>query len=240
MSEISEPLHPDFQKILRQFKKRYGDKQGTSYFYAWVRKMGLDDTKPYGREAFESYNWAQDEINYWKQTKDAKFYKVDALFPLSSMNNNVYVEDELIRAGRTLAGKPVNINHDSIPIVGVEIIDSEYEDGAEECIIRVANTAICPYSKSAPEYEGQNINRLIADEKIPQVSIEIPKDYYRRLEPHPEGTKIVGFRFGGLGMLTKNVLPGVPLTRIMPVETMAERIVERFDKKRRIKLIIKI
>ena len=55
MEKIGEPLHPDFQKILRQFQKRYGDKQGLSYFWGWVNNLGLNPDKPYGwRESAES------------------------------------------------------------------------------------------------------------------------------------------------------------------------------------------
>lgn len=43
---VSEPLHPDYQKTLSGMKSKYGDEKGTSVFYAWRNKHGLDDTKP--------------------------------------------------------------------------------------------------------------------------------------------------------------------------------------------------
>ena len=43
---IRLPMHESFIKILDRFKKQYGDKLGTQYFYSWVNKNGYDDTKP--------------------------------------------------------------------------------------------------------------------------------------------------------------------------------------------------
>ena len=39
------PIHPDFQKIYNSFIKRYKG-QGKEYYYRWVNKNKLDDTKP--------------------------------------------------------------------------------------------------------------------------------------------------------------------------------------------------
>ena len=52
-SRVGEPRHTDFEKIYRQFMKRYcgsPDKEcekGKSIYYAWLNAHGLDDTKPY-------------------------------------------------------------------------------------------------------------------------------------------------------------------------------------------------
>ena len=44
------PIHPDFQKILNNFIKQYGQKKGKQIYYAWLNKMGYDDTKPFPKE----------------------------------------------------------------------------------------------------------------------------------------------------------------------------------------------
>jgi hypothetical protein len=213
MIRVDEPLHPDFQKILQQFIKHYGKELGTQYFYAWVNQLGLDDTKPYVQSQ-EKFQWAQSHFRYIKQDKFAKYYKVEAAFPLTSMNFTVYTEYELERAARTLVGKPVNINHESHTLKGVTIEDAEYEDEAVECLLRVLN--------DAGHGLGLNIQRMIEEGDILQVSIEA--SCTRGLKSSPEGDVCVGLNFTGLGLLTKDVLPGIPLTRIIPVE----RIVESF------------
>lgn len=210
MQKISEPLHPDFQKILQQFIKRYGQAIGTQYFHAWVNQLGLDDTKPYGHR--EKFKWAQSHFRFVKQDKGAKYYQVEAAFPLSSMNRNVYTEFELERAARTLVGKPVNINHESHVLNGVTIDDAEYEDGAVECLLKVLNNAGHGLSL--------NIQKMIEEGDVLNVSIEA--SCRRGIKRSPEGDVCLGLNFTGLALLTKDALPGIPLTRIMPVEAIVE------------------
>jgi len=214
------PRHPDFEKIYRAFMKRYCGspdnecEKGKRVYYAWLNKMGLDDTKPY-RKPQEKFNWAKSAFSFLKQDKNAKYYKVEALFPVVSMNNNVYTEEELIRAARTLIGKPVNLNHEGHTLKGVEIIDAEYEDGAVEVLLRVL--------KTAGRGLGVNICDMIDKGEIVHVSIEAS---CRNISLEPMdgefGRKCEGLVFTGLALLTKDVLPGVPLTRIEPVERLVE------------------
>ena len=53
-----------------------------------------------------------------------------------SRNLRKYVKEELVRAARTLIGKPVTINHDSHSIVG-HVIDAEEEENAIEYVAEV-------------------------------------------------------------------------------------------------------
>ncbi len=48
------PKHPDFVKIYNRFKKQYKSK-GESLYFAWLKKKGYDDTKPFpnGKEKKE-------------------------------------------------------------------------------------------------------------------------------------------------------------------------------------------
>ena len=219
-STVGEPRHPDFEKIYRQFMKRYCGSEdnecekGKRVYYAWLNKMGLDDTKPY-RKPQEAFNWAKSYFKFIKQDETAKWYKVEALFPIVSMNRNVYTEDELIRAARTLIGKPVNLNHTDHVLRGVTIEDAEYEDGAVEVLLKVL--------KTAGRGIGKNICDMIDNGEILHVSIEAS---CRTIKPVPIngeiGRKCEGLVFTGLALLTKDVLPGVPLTRIEPVEKIVE------------------
>jgi len=209
MSEkISEPIHPDFQRILRMFIQQYGEDKGRRLYYAWLNKYGLDDTKSLDSQRGklrrkERFDWA----GYLRHIKreDGKYYKVWAVFPIVSLNLNKYTEDELMRAARTLVGKPVNINHE-FKLEDVEIIDAEYEDNSVECLIFIDNKA---------EFEGKRIIDMIDNEEIIHVSIEA---ICRTFTWNDEGRKCEGLIFSGLALLTRDAFPGIPLTRIEPFE----------------------
>jgi hypothetical protein len=88
----------------------------------------------------------------------------------------------------------------------VQVYDADYEGDCAECLLRVLKG-----SKALQEIERGNVMH---------VSVEI--DCLRGSEWTPEGSTCRGLVFTGLALLTKDVLPGVPLTRIMPVEKLVE------------------
>jgi len=207
------PRHPDFEKIYQAFMWRYckGEtecEEGKQIYYAWLKKLGLDDTKPYQypQETREKFSWTEPYIQFLKEDEQAKYFKVEALFPLSSMNNNLYTLDELLRGARSLIGKQVNWSHTGELAPEVQIYDAEYEDDCVECVLRVA--------------KGSKALDLIEKGQVLHVSIEA--DCLRGSELTPDGWTCKGLVFTGLALLTKDVLPGVPLTRIMPVEKLVE------------------
>lgn len=207
------PRHSDFQKIYDAFMWRYCEDHkecdtGKSNYYAWLNKLGVDDTEPYRypQETREKFSWIAPHLEFIKEDDQAKYYKVEALFPLSSMNRNVYTRDELMKACRSLVGKPTNLNHTSQVFPEVQIVDADYEDDTVECLDRI--------EKNSKALE------MIEKGDIFQVSIEA--ECLRGTEPTPEGSMCKGLLFTGKAYLTKDVLPGVPLTRIMPVEKLVE------------------
>jgi len=216
------PMHPDFQKILKQFKDRYGDEEGEDLFYAWLNKRKLDDTKPYSTQAQlkESFQWAKPLFSLFKKDKEAKYYKVEAGFPVNSMNNNIYTEDELLRATSSLPGKHVDLNHNiNNKIEGVEIVAANYEDGAVETILKILNDAKLP--------NGKLVIDAIDSKEIDHVSIEADcKGAYER----SDGYEVVGLQFTGLALLDQEALPGIPLTRLMPLESIRESIFDEVKK----------
>jgi len=204
------PRNSDFEKIYQAFMWRYcKDKkeceEGKRVYYAWLNKLGLDDTKPYQKPQ-EKFSWTKSYLQFLKEDEKAKYFKVEALFPLSSMNDNMYTEDELLQAARSLVGKTVDLNHTDEKLPEVTIYDAQYEDDCVECLLKV-------------EKESKAL-KLIEKGEILQVSIEA--DCLRGTEQTPEGNVCKGLVFTGLALLTKDVLPGVPLTRIMPVESIVE------------------
>ncbi len=193
--------HPDFEKIHNAFLTHYKKEPqlGESRYAEWLKALGLDDSKPY-RSPQERFQWAKTLIEQVKEDSDSNFYKVEALFPLESMNGNTYTREELLQATRTLTGKPSNLNHNlTQKLPEIEILAAQFEDDSAECLVRIPKTS--------------NIPKMISEKEIVNVSVEADWSH---------GIAGKGLVFEGLAWLTKGVLPGVPLTRIEPVEKIAE------------------
>ncbi len=208
--------HPDFEKIHATFLQHYSkDPQvGEKRYQQWVKDSSLDETRGYYEQGVEraqnkqSFAWADFLIQFVKEDKEAKYYKVEALFPVESMNKDSppFTRDEVLQSARTLTGKPSDLNHDhSQMLEGVEVKAAQFEDDCVECLVRVL--------KNSP------LNGMIERKEIVSVSIEGEWSH---------GLPGQGLVLTGLGWLTKKTtLPGIPLTRIIPVE----RIVESFEVK---------
>ena len=106
-----------------------------------------------------------------------------------------------MQAARSLTGKPSDLNHEvSKTLVGVEVVAAQFEDDCVECLVRVP--------KVSP------LVGMIDRKEIVNVSIE--GEWSHGVPGH-------GLVLTGLGWLTKDtMLPGIPLTRITPVERIAE------------------
>ncbi len=243
------PLHPDFQKILDQFKARYGNKKGTSVFYAWINKRKLDYTKAYSQaqlqrrcqqireklcscsqtcdgtgpcKAFESFQWAKPLIKLFKQDNEAKYYQVEAHFAVTSMNNRIYTLEEILQAVHTLPAEgTVDLNHVADWIMPtVDIMAANFEDGAAECIIRVPN--------GTKDAKGRDVQGSIDSGEIDCVSVEVEADI--AVQNLAGETELRGMKYTGLALLDQDALPGIPLTRIMPLEYLAESIFSEVEK----------
>jgi hypothetical protein len=203
--------HPDFEKIHSAFLSHYSKdpKLGESRYANWVKFSDLDETQSYYLQGAaragtkQSFEWANFLLQFVKEDKEAFYYKVEALFPVESMNDGPpFTRDEVLQSARTLTGKPSNLNHTSQDLKGVEVVAAQFEDDCVECLVRVL--------KSSP------LIGMIDRKEIVNVSIEGEWSH---------GVPGQGLVLTGLGWLTKSsTLPGIPLTRIMPVE----RIVESF------------
>ncbi len=223
------PMHKDFKKILSQFVARYGQEKGSSLFYAWINKRGLDDTRPYSPEQLklnhesltslvaglqESFQWSQPLAKLLKQDKEAKYYQVEAHFAVTSMNGNVYTLEELLQAIHTLPGKHVDLNHNLDWKIGsVEITAAMVENGCAECIIRVPNGAL--------DAKGRDVQECFDTGVYHAVSIEAN---CLNSELTAAGNMAVGLKYTGLAVLDEDALPGIPLTTIAPLEKLMESI----------------
>jgi hypothetical protein len=225
--------HPDFQKIQSQFIQQCGEQEGLQRYQEWVDRLGLDESKSYMSNASmrEKFQWIQRHADFrlWKEDTEAKYWRVEAGFPVESMNENVYTKEELTRAARTIKGKTINLNHKfSLPTI--EILAGEYESDIVECVVRVPNSLHCPICDRT-----KTINDLIESGGIVNVSLEASCDY--GTGPHGE---CEGMNFTGLSLLTKDVLPGIPLTRLMPLESIMVEALQVNETKTEVKKMKKL
>lgn len=216
--------HRDFQRIHDEFTAYYKDPQkGDSEYYDWLHALNADEFQAY-RNCLESFQWAKDMISLLREDQDNKYYRILVGFPITSMNENVYQERDLIAASLDLAGAHPNLNHKSEFWFSPEnpmntwgtltVTAAKFEDRAVEAILQVPKTAVCPICN------GRKMTELIDEKKIVNVSLEggcaLQVD-------NPMGQhECHGFRFNkkGFSLLTSDILPGIPMARIKPLESI--------------------
>jgi archaellum component FlaC len=219
--------HRDFRRIYDEFVNYYKDHiKGESEYYKWLKALSLDEAREYGA-ATESFRWAKDMIRYLREDADNKYYEVLIGFPLQSMNGNVYHERDLIAAALNLKGKCPDLNHKdefwfspnnprnrwgNLPVV-----DAKYEDGAIEAILQVPKDAVCPIC------DGAKMTDLIDEQRIVNVSLA------GKCATTRYGGECEGFQFSDppFTLLTTDVLPGIPLARIRPLESIMVEALQR-------------
>ena len=238
----TESRHVDFQRIYDEFLNYYKDRvKGESEYSAWLKALRLDETKQYGW-ARESFQWAKDMLQYLREDKDNKYYSILLGFPIKSMNGNVYRERDLIAAALSLKGKHPSLNHKTEFWFSpknkenkwgtLTVADAKYEDGAIETILQVPKEAVCPICN------GAKMTHLIDSKRIVNVSLEgecLGGVCY-------DGT-CEGFTFTDppFTLLTTDVLPGIPLARIKPLESiMVEALQSSTRKKPKMKVKAKV
>lgn len=215
--------HQDFEYILGEFNRYYckGEAEcpkAMSEYNAWLKALKLNDSKSYG-QARESFQWAKDMISRFKEDASNVYYKVLVGFPTKSMNRNVYKERDLVAAAHTLVGKHPSINHKDEYRLSpanphnrwgvVTVVAAAPEDGAVEAILQVPKTAKCPVCN------GALLTELIDAKRIYNVSLE------GACNGHDHEGNCDGFEFteNGFSLLTTDVLPGIPMTKIFPLES---------------------
>jgi len=216
------PRHEDFERIYQNFLKQYGKEEGEIYYHAWLNKNDLDDTKPYQVEAQylrESFGWIKEpEIEFVREDKDAKYYKMRALTANLSMNENDYRNWQyMMRVAPSLGWRPLNMNHDHsqwLPYPDARVFKAQFEDMTVETMVRIPKT-------------------------LPEVIYKLDNDLilHPSIEGHPIKAHYVGetfvpdqYVFQALALLEKGVqLPGDPLTTIEPFiinESLGHSLVE--------------
>jgi len=148
----------------------------------------------------ESFRWAP-PIEFYKMVEgeEGRFYKVHAIHVTTTGNRAKYTEEELRFSARSLAERPLGLNHErELQFPRSKVVDSEFEGMKVEAIIKVAD---------------EEVNRLYDAGKIKNVSIEAK---YRSRDAGETRVLVPrGIVFTRLDLLTEGFAPGDPLASIM-------------------------
>ena len=204
--------HSDFERIRNEFIKYYGSvKMGDDEYRAWLKALNLDEDKSYGSSQKEKFSFLKPMIAKLKEDKDNIYYRVLVGFPLTSMNDNLYTQSKLsAAAGGLVDAFDCNLNHiHDLEFTGCRYIAARFEDGAVEAVLKVPRALLCTIDLSQHYYEvgeGKPLYQYIDEGTIVNQSLE--------------ADETGGFHFTGSALLTKDTLPGIPLSRIFPLETV--------------------
>ena len=222
------PRHMDFLRIYTEFCNYYKE-QGETEYYDWLHALKLDETKEYGH-ARESFYWKKEDIAFIEEDTDNKYYEVEVGFPTKSMNGNIYKERDLIAGALTLKGKHPSLNHKAEFWFSpenphnrwgnIELVDGKYHEGSCKALIQVPKETVCPICNGKPMTE------LIDNKKIVNVSLEGDCASGRCYDGTCNGFYFTDPPFT---FLTTDILPGIPLTRIKPLESIMVEALHRAD-----------
>ena len=215
--------HQDFNRIRNEFVSYYKDSvKGEAEYYVWLNALHLDEGLCYA-QTHEKFMWAKDMLKTVGEDAQNKYYKVLVAFPLESMNGNVYHEADLREDVKTVTKGYPSLNHkdaywfnpnckfgdktfEQSKFGSVYITGAEYEDGAVEALLKVPKSTVCPVT-------GELLHKVIDDKRIVNVSLEGFTASNGRFHFNEQ----IPFT-----LLMSNVLPGIPLARIFPIEQRLE------------------
>ena len=205
--------HNDFIRIRNEFINYYkNEAKGDYEYYQWLNALHLDEGLCYS-QTHESFQWAKDMLKTVGEDAENKYYKVLVAFPLESMNGNIYKEADLQEDARSVTKGHPSLNHKDEYLFcpeskwgAVYVTGAEYEDGAVEALLKVPKTTVCPVT-------GERLYTVIDQKRIVNVSLEGFTASNGRFHFNEQ----IPFT-----LLMNNVLPGIPLARIFPIETKLE------------------
>lgn len=211
-------IHPDFQRILGNFLRFFGEADGPQLFLDFISQNGLDPAKAYTPtdQLRESFEWVEPRIEYWKHVEDAKYYKMYMLAANVSMNENDYTNTkDMEYASANLGWRPLDIDHNPewiLPFPASRLEAGNFDSTKKiiEAVIRVADDAVCADT-------GESVQALIESGEIRHPSIYATPV----CGVHTVGNRAVptcGYEFQRVALLRKeHKLPGDPLSQIFPL-----------------------
>jgi len=151
----------------------------------------------------QGFEWARDEnISLLRRTEVGNVYRALAIHVSTTLNNLTFTEDEIRLATRSLANRPLNLNHGTpLHFPANRVIDAEFERDAVECLIVVADPLIID---------------MIEHKQITAVTIEARvRDQKDICVEDDCSTHVKGVVLTGLALLTPGVPPADPMARIV-------------------------
>lgn len=178
----------------------------------------------------ESFSWMSPEWSKAGQSSKKRVRaKVIALrSDIVSRNNRRYIDEELKMAARTLAGKPVTINHIDKQIVG-HCIHGEYENSQLECLIEVNKEPYVGYIREKnPIVKGVSVQAGYIHNRCTRCGEKFYSE--KAFKQHMNEThgildgieEVHGIVFDALSLVCGSETPGVPDTSIELMETFCE------------------
>ena len=202
------PLHPDFQRLLDDMIEQYGEEKGERIFWALIKKCKYDETKPMKGQRCQaeeslipslttikqSFSWLLPPDVYRAAYGDGNYYLLETVHTGVMKNLLNYSREELIQAARSLAFRPINVNHEKwLPYWDNMVVDANFEGDAVEVLIKITDP---------------DVIHMIETGEITSASIEADMVV---------GEWINGFaahrvRFHGLALVTRDRAPADPKT----------------------------
>lgn len=173
----------------------------------------------------EAFSWISPE---WKALpagkKTAKVKGVALTSDVISKNKRKYLDEELKMAARTLAGKPINVNHTEV--VAGNVIHAEYENGAIEFLGQIKKE---PYVSMLKNRDANIKGVSVQAAYIHNQCVNCGEKFFTEkawrvhmLEEHgiKDGVEEVhGIIFDALSLVVGDEIPGVPTATIELMET---------------------
>ena len=194
---------------------------------------------------YEAFRWYRPDIRVTSQTGGKIHIRGKAIYPTVSRNNRQYIEEELKKAARTLAGKPIDVNHEADywligqrkaeaagerytvpkPTYKGHVVDAEYEDGAIEYVAEINHPEYVAKLKDMKNLTAAEYREAWEKDPIYGVSISANFRYAREGATDTPVTPL-GINFVRLSLVEDPETPGVRGTSIEFMETLNEGSVE--------------
>ena len=182
---------------------------------------------------YEKFSWFRDDVKLTSQVGNKIRIKGRALYATVSRNDRKYIADELLRSARTLANKPIDVNHavsrwealaeaghthEPKPKLIGHVLDADYEDGYIEYIAEINDSEYVAKLKDREALTKESYIEKWGKDPIYGVSVDA---VYRYPQNESEKTDLVtplGIQFIRLSLVEDPEKPGVRDTTIEIME----------------------
>lgn len=163
-------------------------------------------------KTYESFRWAEPLDQFKSMQGNAPktlLIKAKLLTAGISLNHRQYLADEITKAGRTLAGRDINVNHDKNRIIG-HVKGSEPEDDWLEAILEITDPIYVAKMRDFFIYR----NGKLSEKEFREKHGVIPRGWsiegiYRKNSPKWGIDTPIGLFLEGLALVEDPEVPGI-------------------------------